>query len=111
MAAGPGINDNGSGVAAAFETAIQLAHLDARPARRVRFAFWSGEEDGLHGSTHYVSALDDKARRATSGYINLDMVGSPNPVPHVYDGFGDVDHPVGQVMADFSWLTPWPTAS
>lgn len=78
---GPGINDNGSGVAVALELALQLAEQDAQLARGVRFAFWSGEEDGLHGSRHYVEQLDDAGRRAIEVYLNLDMVGSPNPVP------------------------------
>lgn len=83
---GPGINDNGSGVAAILEVAVQLAALGVRPENRVRFAFWSGEEDGLHGSAHYVAQLDEEERAGTARYVNLDMVGSPNPVPYVYGG-------------------------
>lgn len=98
---GPGVNDNASGVAATLEVALQLAELDIRPTRGVRVAFWSGEEDGLYGSKHYVARLDEEQRRATSLYLNLDMVGSPNPVPHVYGGFGAQDHPVGAVMRGF----------
>ena len=100
VASGPGINDNGSGVAAVLETAVQLGRLDAQPTNRVRFAFWSGEEDGLHGSGHYVAELDEPGRRAIEVYLNLDMVGSPNAAPSVYGGFGR-DHPVGPVMRDF----------
>lgn len=98
---GPGINDNGSGVAAVLEVAVQLAALDAPLTHGVRFAFWSGEEDGLHGSAHYVAGLDEAHRRATALYLNLDMVASPNPAPHVYRGFGALDHPVGGLMRDF----------
>lgn len=86
VAEGPGINDNASGVAAVLETAIRLAELGVEPRNRVRFAFWGGEEDGLHGSEHYVAQLDDAARRETALYLNLDMVGSPNPAPAVYGG-------------------------
>ncbi|MDO5630122.1 MAG: M20/M25/M40 family metallo-hydrolase [Mobilicoccus sp.] len=102
VASGPGINDNGTGVAAMLETATQLGRLDVQPVNRVRFAFWSGEEDGLLGSRHYVDGLDEAGRRATALYLNLDMVGSPNPVPHVY---GDPGWPRGSevvqsVLAD-----------
>jgi Zn-dependent M28 family amino/carboxypeptidase len=54
---GPGINDNGSGTAAILETAVQMAALGIEPVNRVRFAFWSGEEDGLIGSDFYVAQL------------------------------------------------------
>ena len=86
--AGPGINDNASGTAAVLETAIQFAELGIQPAARVRFAFWSGEEDGLYGSRHYVGQLGEDGRRTTALYLNLDMIGSPNPVPAVYAATG-----------------------
>ena len=86
VAEGPGINDNGSGVAAVLETAVRFAELGVQPHNRVRFAFWGAEEDGLHGSEHYVAQLDDAGRRGTARYLNLDMVGSPKPVASVYGG-------------------------
>jgi len=86
VADGPGINDNGSGVAAVLETAVRFSELGIQPRNRVRFAFWGGEEDGLYGSEHYVAQLDDAGRRGTALYLNLDMVGSPNPVASVYGG-------------------------
>jgi hypothetical protein len=78
---GPGIDDNGSGVAALLEVARALG-----PAKRVRLAFWGGEELGLVGSRYYVRTLSRSERRAIAGYVNLDMVGSPRPVPSVYAG-------------------------
>lgn len=86
VAEGPGINDNASGVAAVLETAVRINELGVQPRNRVRFAFWGAEEDGLHGSEHYVAQLDDAGRRGTALYLNLDMVGSPNPVASVYGG-------------------------
>jgi Zn-dependent M28 family amino/carboxypeptidase len=83
--AGPGINDNGSGTAALLETAV---HLGGAPAvtNAVRFAFWGAEEEGLVGSTSYVRALSEADRNRIALYLNLDMVGSPNPGYFVYDG-------------------------
>ena len=86
VAEGAGINDNGSGVAAVLETAVHLARQGVQPENRVRFAFWGGEEDGLYGSRHYVDGLGASGVRQTSVYLNVDMVGSPNAVPAVYDG-------------------------
>ena len=78
---GPGVNDNGSGVA----TLLQVAEtFGRRRVGRVRLAFWGGEEEGLIGSRHYVRGLSREQRRAITAYLNLDMVGSPNPVPAVY---------------------------
>ena len=80
---GPGIDDNGSGVAALLEIARSLG-----PTRRhatVRLALWSGEELGLHGSTHYVQGLSGEERRSIVVYLNADMVASPNGYAGVYD--------------------------
>lgn len=89
VAEGPGINDNGSGTAATLETALQMARLSIKPTNRVRFAFWSGEEDGLIGSDYYVSQLSARDIKNTALNLNFDMVGSPNAVNFVYDGDGD----------------------
>lgn len=89
VAEGPGINDNGSGTAAILEVALQMSALGIEPENRVRFAFWSGEEDGLIGSNHYVSQLSKSEVKKTALNLNFDMVGSPNAANFVYDGDGD----------------------
>ena len=82
---GPGINDNGSGVAAVLETALQLGGApDITNA--VRFGFWGAEEVGLLGSFDYVASLDEEELRDIALYLNFDMVGSPNPGYFTYDG-------------------------
>ena len=83
---GPGINDNGSGVAAILETAQQMAKVN--PRNTVRFALWGAEEAGLVGSDHYVFGLSDEERARIAMYLNFDMIGSPNYVRFVYDGNG-----------------------
>jgi Zn-dependent M28 family amino/carboxypeptidase len=82
---GPGINDNGSGVAAILETALQLGSSpDIHNA--VRFGFWGAEELGLIGSRKYVESLDVNALKDIALYLNFDMLGSPNPGYFTYDG-------------------------
>jgi Zn-dependent M28 family amino/carboxypeptidase len=82
---GPGINDNGSGVAAVLETALQMGSSpDVRNA--VRFAFWGAEELGLLGSSDYIGKLDAEELKDIALYLNFDMVGSPNPGYFTYDG-------------------------
>ena len=80
--AGPGINDNGSGVAALLELAEALG--GRAPGARVRLAFWGAEELGLIGSRRYVRELSDAERERIAAYLNLDMVGSPEPTRGVY---------------------------
>lgn len=85
---GPGINDNGSGVAAMLEVAKWLAAAGEEPVNRVRFAFWGAEEDGLEGSTHYVDQLTDAQIDETAMNLNIDIAGSPNGARFVHDGDG-----------------------
>ena len=80
---GPGINDDGSGVAALLEMARAVA--GGVDGGRIRFAFWAGEEYGLYGSRAYVTSLSPDEVSALAGYLNLDMLGSLNAVPFVYD--------------------------
>jgi Zn-dependent M28 family amino/carboxypeptidase len=82
---GPGINDNGSGVAAVLETALQLGN-SPQVRNAVRFGFWGAEEEGLLGSNNYVASLDLDALKDIALYLNVDMLGSPNPGYFTYDG-------------------------
>ncbi|MEU8342425.1 M28 family peptidase [Spirillospora sp. NPDC048832] len=88
VTAGPGINDNGSGTAAVLETALAVARAGHTPSRHLRFAWWGAEELGLVGSTYYVGDLPAGERSKITGYLNFDMVGSPNPGYFAYDGDG-----------------------
>ena len=85
VAKSPGINDNGTGVAALLETA---AALGAQPqiTNAVRFGFWGSEEAVLAGSTKYVEGLDRDQLDDIALYLNFDMLGSPNAGFFTYDG-------------------------
>jgi Zn-dependent M28 family amino/carboxypeptidase len=82
---GPGINDNGSGVAAVLETAVQLGN-SPKVRNAVRFGFWGAEELGLIGSRNYVESLDLDALKDIALCLNFDMLASPNPGYFTYDG-------------------------
>ncbi|MCV7100647.1 M28 family metallopeptidase [Mycobacterium palustre] len=82
---GPGINDNGSGVAAVLETAVQLGS-SPQVRNAVRFGFWGAEELGLIGSRNYVESLDLDGLKHIALYLNFDMLASPNPGYFTYDG-------------------------
>ncbi len=53
--AGDGASDNGAGSVVVMEAARILKQIGARPKRTIRFALWTGEEQGLFGSLNYVA--------------------------------------------------------
>ena len=53
-AAGTGATDNGAGSLVAMEVMRILNTLGAKPRRTIRVALWSGEEEGMFGSSGYV---------------------------------------------------------
>ncbi|MDX3429731.1 MULTISPECIES: M28 family metallopeptidase [unclassified Streptomyces] len=85
VTSGAGINDNGSGSAAVLETALAVSRARLAPDKHLRFAWWGAEELGLVGSKYYVNNLATAERSKLAGYLNFDMIGSPNPGYFVYD--------------------------
>ncbi|KAM0430394.1 hypothetical protein ACHAPT_005740 [Fusarium lateritium] len=80
---GPGINDNGSGVAALLSIAESFKKYRGLK-NKVRFAFWSVEESGMIGSFHYASSLSKEEASKIRFYFNYDMIASPQPYYIVY---------------------------
>ncbi|MFB7805698.1 M28 family metallopeptidase [Streptomyces virginiae] len=85
VTSGAGINDNGSGSAAVLETALAVSRAGLQPTKHLRFGWWGAEELGLIGSKYYVNNLPAAEKAKISGYLNFDMIGSPNPGYFVYD--------------------------
>ncbi|WP_030710232.1 M28 family metallopeptidase [Streptomyces sp. NRRL F-2580] len=85
VTAGAGINDNGSGSAAVLEAALAVSRAGLQPTKHLRFGWWGAEELGLIGSKYYVNNLPAAEKAKISGYLNFDMIGSPNPGYFVYD--------------------------
>ncbi|KAJ2052656.1 hypothetical protein H4S04_001194 [Coemansia sp. S16] len=97
VAAGPGINDNGSGSASTLEIQLTLARIKFKSHNRIVFAWWGAEEDGLLGSRHFARELaHDWKNRWTSDVgvrwedialdLNFDMLASPNFIALVHNG-------------------------
>ncbi|WP_189130853.1 M28 family metallopeptidase [Wenjunlia tyrosinilytica] len=82
---GPGINDNGSGSAGILEVALAVSRAQLQPTKHLRFGWWGAEELGLIGSKNYVNSLSSTERSKIDGYLNFDMIASPNPGYFVYD--------------------------
>ncbi|MGW4489421.1 M20/M25/M40 family metallo-hydrolase [Amycolatopsis sp. NPDC004368] len=85
---GPGIVDNGSGVAALLEIARHLGP-SAQLHNTVRFAFFGSEENGSEGSKSYVNGVSPVDRDKIMLYLNVDMVASPNGGYFAQGGVGD----------------------
>ena len=104
---GPGIVDDGSGVATVLEIASRLAAAPPT-GNAVRFAFFGSEESGALGSAAYVKSLSSAERQKIMLYLNVDMVASPNAGYLVQGGTGkDADETgpsgsadVAQVLLD-----------
>lgn len=94
---GPGINDNGSGVAGVLETALQLG-AEPQAGNVVRFAFWGSEEISSDGSTNYVRSLTKEQLDDIALYLNFDMIASPNAGYFTDDG--DQSAQTGPPLAD-----------
>ncbi|TDX83089.1 M20/M25/M40 family metallo-hydrolase [Epilithonimonas xixisoli] len=65
---GPGTNDNGSGVSVILEVARLLKNINTEYS--IKFINFSGEEQGLIGSSHYVNNVVN----ATSPKMNIRLV-------------------------------------
>ena len=104
---GPGIVDDGSGVASLLEIATRLG---AEPSvqNTVRFAFFGNEETGSQGASSYLEGLSTEDREKIKLYVNVDMVASPNGGYLVQGGEGSDEQAagpagsarIGQVLAD-----------
>lgn len=70
---GPGVNDNGSGVAVIFEAARVLSTVDFNLS--IRFINFSAEEEGLIGSSAYVSNVAVPQNMDIRLVLNIDEVG------------------------------------
>lgn len=73
---GPGVNDNGSGTSIILEAARILKEVPT--AYSIKFIHFSGEEQGLYGSRHYVNevAYTRKQRNLDIKMVfNIDEVG------------------------------------
>lgn len=70
----PGADDNASGVSALLEISRIVSRLDFEYT--IRFVFFSGEEQGLWGSTYYAQNVKDK-NEDLYAVVNMDMCAEP----------------------------------
>lgn len=68
-----GANDDGSGTTVLLELAKAVKNL--KTDTEIRFIAFSGEEEGLLGSTYYVNNLPEQEKARIIGDIQLDVLG------------------------------------
>ncbi len=68
-----GADDNGSGSTAVLAVARAMALNPVKPKRTILFALWTGEEEGLLGSSYYTLHPSFPLKK-TVACLNLDMV-------------------------------------
>jgi hypothetical protein len=87
----PGADDNASGAVAVLMAADILAQYDW--GCTLRFALWTGEEQGLLGSKAYAQSAYNQGEQI-AGYLNLDMIGYNSPAsPRDIDLYADPSLP------------------
>jgi hypothetical protein len=96
----PGADDNGSGTAATIEAARVLSGYTFE--RTIKFAAWSGEEQGLVGSSAYVAGIAAAGMDVVAVY-NLDMIAysgnDPSP-PDLVIYTNSSSLPVANLLSD-----------
>ena len=100
-----GASDNADGAAVAMEALRILKAIGAQPKRTIRVALWSGEEQGLLGSSKYVGKYltgDDKKaeRKKISVYLNIDPGTGP-----IYGFYMENNEGAKQIFD--AWLEPF----
>ena len=67
-----GVDDNGSGVAVALESALRM--IDVETPYTIKYVFFGAEEPGMHGSKEYVNSLTKKEKDNIVLMINIDSI-------------------------------------
>ncbi len=93
----PGADDDASGTAAVLECARVLAPVSC--AATIRFIAFSGEEQGLIGSRHYVENRVIPLNEDVRGVVNLDMIAFVHPYYPEWDANWYTDSTVSAALA------------
>ena len=108
--AGTGTTDNGAGVAVVMEAARILSALGVKPRRTIRFALWSGEEQGLIGSRAYVrnhlatrpAPTDPQARAMPPHLWPPTWPIAPKPAHAKYSVYFNLDNGSGRIRGVYA---------
>ena len=109
--ASDGAADNGAGSVTVMEAARILAKLGLKPKRTIRFALWSGEEQGLLGSMAFVekhlaqrAPVTDPERAKLNPYYTFKLRFPITPLPEstALAGYFNIDNGSGKVRGIYT---------
>jgi Zn-dependent M28 family amino/carboxypeptidase len=108
VSAGPGANDDASGVAGVLEAARVLGTKGHRTKATMKFIAFGSEEIGLDGSYWYVVENEEEVSSMGIGMINLDMiaVGDTLFIGNIGWG-GQTLNDYTKAKADAMGIDPW----
>ncbi|HEX8071932.1 MAG TPA: M20/M25/M40 family metallo-hydrolase [Pyrinomonadaceae bacterium] len=99
---GTGAQDNGVNVALVIDVARAVKQLNLRPRRTIRFALFTGEEQGMFGSAGYVrrhaAELDDHTA------VVIFDIGSGRTTGFFLNGREELRRPVADALRAVGWL-------
>lgn len=102
---GTGANDNGVSCAELIDLARQIKASKLAPKRTIRFALFTGEEQGMLGSRAYVAAHAAELDRHVAAVIY--DIGSGRLTGFFLNGREDVRAPVDAALAHVASLGPF----
>lgn len=94
----PGADDNASGTVSAIEACRVMRNYEF--VHDVRYIAFSGEEEGLYGSTYYAHSARN-AGDSIMGVFNFDMIGYVDNSPEDLDLVTKINNPPCGGFADF----------
>ncbi len=110
---GTGATDNAAGVAVAMEAARIIQSLGLKPRRTIRVALWTGEEQGLFGSSNYVKQHFGEIPEGANATL------SKKPEYEKLDAYYNLDNGTGKIRGVYlqgnsavapifkAWLEPF----
>ncbi len=99
---GTGANDNGVNAALVIDVARGLKQLGLQPRRTIRFALFTGEEQGMFGSAGYVRSHANELDRHIAAVI-FD-IGSGRTTGFYLNGREELRQPVAAALRACKWL-------
>ncbi|MBS1856254.1 MAG: M20/M25/M40 family metallo-hydrolase [Acidobacteria bacterium] len=99
---GTGAEDNGANAAMVIDVARAIHGLGLRPRRTIRFALFTGEEQGMYGSAGYVQRHKDEMSRHNAAVV-FD-VGSGRTTGFFLNGREDLRAPLARGLKGIAGL-------
>jgi hypothetical protein len=99
---GTGAQDNGVNVALVIDVARAIKQLGLRPRRTIRFALFTGEEQGMFGSAGYVERHAAELDNHTA--VVIFDIGSGRTSGFFLNGREELRRPVADALRAVRWL-------